>query len=165
MLSIKDSRAALEFCGISAGVGNGRIFGMIRAAPHGSRRHQRGYGHRKELVARAIPRPSKADRRFVTYTVGGVETLFESDFRDHVRGAFTAPRKQAGGCSRRYAGTIFLDAIGELPAKSRRSCPASPRAGKCTVWGILEPKRSSARIATRTATCEAKLPRAVKVRS
>ncbi|MDJ0763258.1 MAG: sigma 54-interacting transcriptional regulator [Myxococcota bacterium] len=75
-------------------------------------------GTGKELIAREIHRRSQ---RFggpiVTVNCGAIpESLMESEFFGHVRGAFTgAVSTRAGKFQAADKGTIFLDEIGEMP--------------------------------------------------
>ncbi len=75
-------------------------------------------GTGKELVARALHRHSKrAGQIFVGVDMGAVsDTLFESEFFGHVKGAFTDAREdRAGRFELASGGTLFLDEIGNLP--------------------------------------------------
>jgi len=75
-------------------------------------------GTGKELVARALHRLGRRrDRRFVTANCSAIaDTLFESEFFGHMRGAFTgASDAKAGLFENADGGTLFLDEIGELP--------------------------------------------------
>ncbi len=75
-------------------------------------------GTGKELVARAIhERSPRRDRAMITVNCGAVpESLFESEFFGHARGAFTgALRDKAGRFELADGGTLFLDEIGEVP--------------------------------------------------
>ncbi len=77
-------------------------------------------GTGKELVARALHRQSKrADQIFVGVDMGAVsDTLFESEFFGHVKGAFTDAREdRAGRFELASGGTLFLDEIGNLPPR------------------------------------------------
>lgn len=75
-------------------------------------------GTGKELVARAIhdnsPRQARA---LIKVNCGAVpETLFESEFFGHMRGAFTgAVKDRPGRFELADGGTLFLDEIGEVP--------------------------------------------------
>jgi transcriptional regulator with GAF, ATPase, and Fis domain len=77
-------------------------------------------GTGKELVARALhtlgPLPKGP---FVTFNCSNLlESLAESQFFGHVRGAFTDAREDAQGYfSSANGGTLFLDEIGELPLR------------------------------------------------
>jgi len=76
-------------------------------------------GTGKEMLAREIHNASPPERAagpFVPVNCSAVpETLFESLFFGHEKGAFTgAIRMQAGFAEQARGGTIFLDEIGEL---------------------------------------------------
>ncbi len=75
-------------------------------------------GTGKELVARAIHENSpRKGRALIKVNCGAIpDTLFESEFFGHMRGAFTgAVRDKPGRFELADGGTLFLDEIGEIP--------------------------------------------------
>jgi two-component system nitrogen regulation response regulator NtrX len=76
----------------------------------------------KELIARAIHRNSQRSRaRFVEVNCAAIpEELIESELFGHERGAFTgATEKQIGKFEQADGGTIFLDEVGDMSAKTQ----------------------------------------------
>ena len=74
-------------------------------------------GTGKELIARAIHGSSlRKNRPLITVNCAAIpETLMESEFFGHERGAFTgATQRREGRFSLADGGTIFLDEVGEL---------------------------------------------------
>ena len=75
-------------------------------------------GTGKELLARRIWAQSRRARRpFIPVNCAGItETLFESQFFGHVRGAFTGAEQNMLGVIRAAdGGTVFLDEVSEIP--------------------------------------------------
>jgi two-component system nitrogen regulation response regulator NtrX len=76
----------------------------------------------KELVARTIHRNSLRSReRFVQVTCAAIpEELIESELFGHEKGSFTgATEKQVGKFEQADRGTIFLDEVGDMSAKTQ----------------------------------------------
>src|SRR5207342_2764821 len=76
----------------------------------------------KELIARAIHRNSlRAKERFVQVNCAAIpEELIESELFGHEKGAFTgATEKQVGKFEQADRGTIFLDEVGDMSAKTQ----------------------------------------------
>jgi len=102
----------------------GRILDQVkRAAPTNATvliLGESGVG--KELIARAIHRASlRARERFVQVNCAAIpEELIESELFGHERGAFTgATEKQVGKFEMADRGTIFLDEVGDMSAKTQ----------------------------------------------
>lgn len=75
-------------------------------------------GTGKELIARRLWAQSpRCHRPFIPVNCAGIsESLFESQFFGHVRGAFTGAEQNMLGLVRTAdGGTVFLDEIGEIP--------------------------------------------------
>src|SRR3982750_1239047 len=79
-------------------------------------------GAGKELVARSIHRNSlRARERFVQVNCAAIpEELIESELFGHGKGSFTgATEKQIGKFEQADRGTIFLDEVGDMSAKTQ----------------------------------------------
>jgi len=75
-------------------------------------------GTGKELAAHTIHEVSdRKDKPFIAVNCGAIpESLMESEFFGHVRGAFTGANTDRGGhLMAANNGTLFLDEIGEMP--------------------------------------------------
>jgi transcriptional regulator with PAS, ATPase and Fis domain len=75
-------------------------------------------GTGKELLARRLwAKSPRRHRPFIPVNCAGIsESLFESQFFGHVRGAFTGAEQNMLGLVRTAdGGTVFLDEIGEIP--------------------------------------------------
>ncbi len=75
-------------------------------------------GTGKELVARALHRGSeRASEVFISVDMGAIpDSLFESEFFGHIKGAYTgADERRVGRMEVASGGTLFLDEIGNLP--------------------------------------------------
>jgi two-component system nitrogen regulation response regulator NtrX len=76
----------------------------------------------KELVARTIHRNSpRAGQRFIQVNCAAIpEELIESELFGHEKGSFTgATEKQIGKFEQADRGTIFLDEVGDISAKTQ----------------------------------------------
>ncbi|MBI3493904.1 MAG: sigma-54-dependent Fis family transcriptional regulator [Acidobacteria bacterium] len=105
-------------------------------------------GTRKELAARALHKlGQRRERRLVAVNCSAVvETLFETEFFGHVRGAFTgAAENKAGMFETADGGTFFLDEVGELPLGVQGKLYAFSSSGRCNVWARSSPVKSMLR--------------------
>jgi DNA-binding NtrC family response regulator len=99
------------------------LFGMIKdvAQSNASTVFLRGEsGTGKDLVAKAIHYNSaRANRPFMNITCTAIsEMLLESELFGHERGAFTDAKQQKKGLFELAGGgTVFLDEVGDMPAK------------------------------------------------
>src|SRR3979490_1549450 len=110
----------------------------------------------KELVARTIHRNSLRSReRFVQVNCGAIpEELIESELFGHEKGSFTgATEKQVGKFEQADRGTIFLDEVGDMSAKTQAKVLrvlqegeverlGSARTVKVDVRGIAAPNKN-----------------------
>ena len=110
-------------------------------------------GTGKELVARAVHDVS--DRRsnaFVAVNCGAIpETLLESEFFGHKKGAFTGAYQDASGfLDQADGGTLFLDEIGNLNLNLQVKLLRAIEEGEYTPVGSNKTKRSHFRIIAAT---------------
>ena len=112
-------------------------------------------GTGKELVARAIHQHGRrASGPFVALNCAAVpETLLESEFFGHERGAFTgAVRAHGGRFEQADGGTLFLDEIGAMRVDLQAKLLRAIQEGEIQRLGATAPRRVDVRMLT--ATCE-----------
>jgi DNA-binding NtrC family response regulator len=145
-----------EFCGM---IGRSpvaqELFDTIRRlAPHFRTALITGEtGTGKELVARALHKTGgRRDRRFVACNCSAIpETLFESEFFGHARGAFTgATDAKAGLFEQADGGGLFLDEIGELPLAMQAKLLRVVEYGEVQRVGATDTRRVDVRIVAAT---------------
>lgn len=107
----------------------------------------------KELVARAIHDMSgRKDRQFVPVNCGAIpETLLETEFFGHTRGAFTgAHSAKKGFLDKADGGTLFLDEVGELSQSMQVKLLRAIEGGGYSPVGSNEVRHSDFRIVAAT---------------
>ncbi len=112
-------------------------------------------GTGKELVARAIHQQGGvASAPFVALNCAAIpETLLESEFFGHERGAFTgAVRAHAGRFEQADGGTLFLDEIGAMRVDLQAKLLRAIQEREIQRLGASSPRRVDVRILA--ATCE-----------
>jgi len=110
-------------------------------------------GTGKELVARAIHENSpRKGAALVIVNCGAVpDTLFESEFFGHTRGAFTgAVREKPGRFELAHGGTLFLDEIGEVPLPMQAKLLRVLQEQEIERLGDTRPRRINVRIVAAT---------------
>jgi len=110
-------------------------------------------GTGKELVARALHRlGARRDRRFVAFNCSAIaDSLFESEFFGHNRGAFTgATEPRPGLFEHADGGTLFLDEIGELPVSMQPKLLRAVEYGEIKRVGASESRRVDLRVVAAT---------------
>lgn len=110
-------------------------------------------GTGKELVARAIHDHSRRyDHPYVPVNCGAIpETLFESEFFGHKKGAFTgASQDKEGYLARADQGTLFLDELGEISLMGQVKLLRAIEGGGFTRVGGAEIKMPDLRIIAAT---------------
>ena len=99
-------------------------------------------GTGKELIARRLHFNSpRREMPFIPVNCAGVtETLFESQFFGHVRGAFTGAEKSMLGLVRSAeGGTLFMDEIGEITPNIQAKLLRVLQDGEVMAVGTTEP--------------------------
>ncbi len=110
-------------------------------------------GTGKELIARAIHDLSKrSSGPFVAVNLGAMpESLLESELFGHEKGSFTGATRQKPGCFEQACrGTLFLDEVTEMPAKSQVDLLRVLETGQFKRVGGEESLDSDARIVSAT---------------
>jgi two-component system nitrogen regulation response regulator NtrX len=132
-----------------------RLRSMIeRAAPVASTVLITGEsGTGKELVARAIHRGSpRAAKPYVQVNCAAIpEELIESELFGHEKGSFTgAVRRQTGKFSAAHSGTIFLDEIGDMSARTQAKVLRVLQSGEVEPVGAEKVARVDVRVIAAT---------------
>jgi DNA-binding NtrC family response regulator len=107
----------------------------------------------KGLVAQALHAASaRAGRPFVTVNTGGLsESLFESEFFGHVKGAFTDARTdRAGRFELADSGTLFLDEIANVPLGQQAKLLRAIESGEFERVGSSRTRRVDIRLVSAT---------------
>jgi PAS domain S-box-containing protein len=110
-------------------------------------------GTGKELVARAIHEMSvRAGKPFIPVNCGAIpESLVESEFFGHRRGAFTGAHiDKTGYLESANGGTLFLDEVGELGVNMQVKLLRSFEAGVYTPVGDTQERHSRFRLIAAT---------------
>jgi len=110
-------------------------------------------GTGKELAARTIHAISdRHEAPLVVVNCGAIpETLFESEFFGHQKGAFTgATSEKTGFLESAVGGYLFLDEVGEIPLHMQVKLLRFLEGGEFTPVGATRARRSDARIIAAT---------------
>ncbi len=107
----------------------------------------------KGLVAQALHAASeRSGRPFVAVNTGGLsETLFESEFFGHVKGAYTDARAdRAGRFELADGGTLFLDEIANVPLSQQAKLLRAIETGEYERVGSSRTRRADIRLVSAT---------------
>jgi len=110
-------------------------------------------GTGKELIARAIHASSlRKDRPLITVNCAAIpESLMESEFFGHEKGAFTgATQRREGRFSLADGGTIFLDEVGELNKELQAKLLRVLQEGEFDPVGSSQTRRTDVRVIAAT---------------
>ncbi|MCE5327312.1 MAG: sigma-54 dependent transcriptional regulator [Planctomycetaceae bacterium] len=110
-------------------------------------------GTGKELVAKRLHQKSpRGSKPFIPTNCAGIsETLFESQFFGHVRGAFTgADQAMLGLVRSAEGGTLFLDEVGEIPLSLQPKLLRVLQDGEVMAVGATAPVRVDTRFVAAT---------------
>jgi transcriptional regulator with GAF, ATPase, and Fis domain len=110
-------------------------------------------GTGKELIARAIHASSlRKDRPLIIVNCAAIpETLMESEFFGHEKGAFTgATQSREGRFSLADGGTIFLDEVGELNRELQAKLLRVLQGGEFNPVGSSQTRRTDVRVVAAT---------------
>jgi len=110
-------------------------------------------GTGKEIIARAIHGSSlRKDRPLITVNCAAIpETLMESEFFGHEKGAFTgATQRREGRFSLADGGTIFLDEVGELNKELQAKLLRVLQEGEFNPVGSSRTRRTDVRVIAAT---------------
>jgi transcriptional regulator with PAS, ATPase and Fis domain len=110
-------------------------------------------GTGKELVARRLHAGSRRrGRAFIPVNCAGIsESLFESQFFGHVRGAFTGARQEMLGLIRAAdTGSLFMDEVGEIPLHLQAKMLRVFQEGEVLPVGTTQPVRVDTRFVAAT---------------
>ena len=110
-------------------------------------------GTGKELVARRLYGMSRRrDKPFIPVNCAGVsDTLFESQFFGHVRGAFTGAAQEMLGLIRAAdGGTLFMDEVGEIPLSIQPKLLRVLQEGELIPVGTVAPVMTDTRFVAAT---------------
>ena len=110
-------------------------------------------GTGKELVARRLYEKSpRRNKPFIPVNCASIsDTLFESQFFGHVRGAFTGAAQEMLGLIRAAdGGTLFMDEVGEIPLSIQPKLLRVFQDGELIPVGTITPVRADTRFLAAT---------------